>query len=171
MFVDQISARAHLILQHKRPYFDEKQGIWRFRLLYEGHADNLITDAGRRIIHTLVYGTSAQKTSASAGVGLNYIGLSNDGTAPAASDTSLTGELVGSGLGRAQGTVVLPVAAGTITSIARTFTYTGGSAQQVQKAALFDNPSGGNMAHELLFTQRTLATSDTLTLTFNVTLT
>lgn len=171
MFVDKLSARAHLIFQHKRPYFDEKQGIWRSRLLYEGHADNIVTDAGRRIIHTLIYGTSAQKTSASAGVGLNYIGLSNDGTAPAAGDTTLAGELVGSGLVRAQGTVVLPTGSGVITSIGRTFTYSGGSSQQVQKAALFDNPSGGNMAHELLFTQRTLATNDTITLTFNVTLT
>jgi hypothetical protein len=171
MYADQLSARAHLKIQHHRPYFDAEKGLWLQRLLDEDEAKNIITDAGRRLIHTLVYGTSAQKTTASAGVGLNYIGLSNDGTSPAAGDTALTGEISGNGLTRALGTVTLPTGSGTITTISRVFTYSGGGTQSVQKAALFDAASSGNMAHELLFTQRTLATSDTLTLTFNITLT
>lgn len=172
MFAERLSARAHLKIQHHQAYdFDEKSGLWQYRLLHEGEAWNLITDAGRRLVHTLIYGTSAQKTTASAGVGLYYIGLSNDAAAPAAGDTALAAELVGNGLTRVAGTVTLPTGSGTITSVSNVFTYTGGGTQQVQKSALFDAASSGNMAHELLFTQRTLATNDTLTLTFNITLT
>jgi hypothetical protein len=139
-------------------------------LLNEEKIGNLVTDAGRVAIHTYIYGTTAQRTSEGlSGTGFNYIALSNDGTAPAAGDTSLTGELSADGLGRAQGTVTLPTGSGTITTVENEFTYTG-SSQAVQKTALFDDSSGGKMAHEILFTQRTLSNGDTLTLTFSITL-
>jgi hypothetical protein len=83
----------------------------------------------------------------------------------------LTTELFGNGLTRALGTVTLPTGSGTITTIAKQFTYTGGTNQSVQKTALFDASTGGNMAHEILFTQRLLVINDTLTLTFSITLT
>ncbi len=166
-------ARAKLHVSHARPYdFDEKRGIYLYRTVDESESFNLVTNAGRVGIHTYIYGTSTQRGAASpvvASVGLNYIGLSNDSGVAAAGDTTLASELSGSGLDRVQGTVTLPTGSGTITTIATTFTFSGAS-QAVQKTALFDAASVGRMAHEILFTQRTLTTNDTLTLTFQITL-
>lgn len=168
-----ITARALLKIRHNRAIdFDEKLGIWVYAKGEEEESGNILTDAGRVTLHTFVYGTSAQRITAGLGAGgLNFIGLSNNASVPAAVDTSLASELSGNGLSRVQGTVSLPTGSGIITSIQHIFTYTGGSSQGVQKTALFDAASGGNMAHEILFTPRTLATNDTLTLTFNITLT
>lgn len=169
----RIQARAVLEVRHERPFdYDEARGVWLYRRVDDDERyENILTNAGRVTIHTFIYGTSAQRASAALGAGLNYVGISDNGVVPAAGDTSLAGELTADGLGRAQGTVTLPVGAQTVTQVLRQFTYTGGTPQGVQKAALFDAPSGGHMAHELLFNQRILNTSDTLTLIFNVTVT
>lgn len=171
MFTESHQVRARCKIQHHVAYdYDEKRGLWLYRLESEEEIGNLITDAGRRTVHTFIYGTAAQRVAASLGAdGLTYVALSNDGGSPAAGDTSLTGELSGNGLTRAQGTPTLPTGAGTITTVSKQFTYSGVT-QAVQKTALFDAASGGNMAHEILFTQRTLNTSDTITVTFQVTL-
>lgn len=164
--------QARVRVRHEEAYdYDEKRGLWLRRLAFEDDFLNLVTDGGRRTIHTYIYGLAADRTAASLGPdGLSYIGLSDDATAPGASDTTLTAELSGNGLTRTQGSVTLPVGAGTTTTVSNQFTYTGGPLQGVQKTALFDASSGGNMAHELLFTQRVLATNDTITITFSVTI-
>lgn len=173
MLTESYRVRAVCKIRHEEAYdYDETRGIWLRRLASEEEVGNLILDGGRVAIHTYIYGTSAQRTSAGlSGTGLNWIALTNDGSAPGASDTTLTAELVGNGLTRAQGAVTLPTGSGTITSVAHMFTYSGGPTQGVQKTALFDAASSGKMAHEILFTQRLLNTSDTLTLTFQVTAT
>lgn len=165
--------RAVCKIRHEAAYdFDEKRGIWLHRLVSEEEAGNLILDGGRVAIHTYIYGTSAQRTSAGlSGTGFNFIGLSNDAVAPAAGDTTLASELVGNGLTRALGTVTLPTGAGTISTVVKVFTYTGVSVQGVQKTALFDAASAGKMAHEIAFTQRLLNQNDTITMTFQITAT
>lgn len=168
-----LSVRASVTVAHYKAYaFDPSTGLYLRRLVSEEKKFNLVTDAGRVGIHTYIYGTAAQRAAASpvvSNVGLNYIALSNDGSAPANGDTSLTGELSGDGLSRVQGTVTLPTGSGTVTTISHTFTYAGVS-QAVQKTALFDASSGGRMAHEILFTSKTLTTGDQLTLNFEITL-
>ena len=172
MLAEKFHVRALCRIQHHQAYdYDEGRGLWLRRLVFEEEVGNLVTDAGLVAIHTYIYGTAAQRTAAALGVdGLSYIGLTNDAGAPAGGDTTLTGELSADGLARAAGTVTLPTGAGTITTVHHEFTYSGGVAQGIQKTALFDAGSGGNMAHELLFTQRTLNTSDTITITFQITL-
>ncbi len=167
-----LRARAIVKIRHEKAYdFDSKRGIWLRRLESEEEVGNIVTNPGRVAIHTYIYGTPAQRIAEGlSGTGLNYIALSNDGAAPAAGDASLTGELLADGLERVQGTVVLPTGAGTITTVEHEFTYTGAPAQNVQKTALFDAAAAGKMAHEILFTQRTLNNGDTITLTFSVTL-
>lgn len=169
----RLTARAVLKIRHRRRYdYDEKRGIWLYKKVDEDEeVGNILTDAGRRTLHTFIYGTAAQRATASLGAGMHFIGLSNDGTAPAASDSSLAGELSGDGLDRVEGTVTLPTGANTLTTVENVFTYSGGPDQDVQKTALFDAAVGGNMAHEVLFTQRTLATTDTLETVFEITLT
>ena len=168
-----ITARAFLKVRHDQAYdYDEKRGIWLYNRGSEEEVGNILTDAGRIAIHTYIYGSAGQRTTASLGPdGLSYIGLTDDASAPVGADTTLAGELSGNGLDRVQSAVTLPTGTGTITSLLHQFTYTGGSTQGVQKTALFDASSGGSMAHEILFTQRNLATNDTLTVTFNITLT
>lgn len=169
---ESYSVRAVCEIRHEVAYdFDKKSGIWLRRLESIEEVGNLILDGGRVAIHTYIYGTTAQRISAGLGTGFNYIALTNDSSSPLAGDVTLASELVGNGLTRAQGTVTLPVGAGTITSISHMFTYVGGITQGVQKTALFDAASSGKMAHEILFTQRLLNTNDTLTLTFNITAT
>lgn len=172
-----LKARARVRVHHERAYdYDDAHGLYLYKQVDEDEeVDNLVTDAGRVTLHTFIYGSSAQRSAASLGTGMYWIGLSDDATAPAAGDTALTGELTALGLARADassvGTITLPTGSGTITTISNQFTFTGAT-QGVQKTALFDaaNP-GGNMAHEIQFTQRTLFTNDTLTLTFSITLT
>ena len=166
MYIQQavVVPRAHCSIKVSRAYdYDEKTGLYVYRDEEAVEALNEITNAGRIQLHTFIYGTSSRTN------GLNYIGLSNDGTATAATDTSLTSELSGSGLTRAQGTVTLPTGSGNQTTIQKVFTYLGGGSQAIQKTALFDQASGGTMVHEILFTQRTLFTNDTLTTTFTLT--
>ena len=167
-----LAPRATVSIHQERPYdYDEARGLWLYRTVDEDEqVHNLVTDAGRVTVHTYIYGTSAQRAAANLGAnGLSYIGLTNDAGVPAAGDTALAGELSGSGLTRAAGVVTLPVGAGTITTIQHVFTFTGAS-QGVQKSALFDATTFGNMAHEVQFTQRLLFTNDTLTLTYAITL-
>ena len=167
-----ITARAFLTVRHDQAYaYNEKRGIWLYKCGPEEEVGNILTDAGRVAIHTYLYGSAGQRTTASLGPdGLSYIGLTDDASPPVDGDTSLTGEISGNGLSRVQSAVTLPTGTGAITSLQHQFTYTGGAAQGVQKTALFDASSGGNMAHEILFTQRILATNDTLTVTFNISL-
>jgi hypothetical protein len=165
--------RAKALIQHAQAYdFDERSGLYVYRVVDEQEAWNLVTDGGRVAIHTYIYGTSAQRSAASlSGTGFNNIALSNDAAAPAAVDTTLAGELSGNGLTRAAAdSVTLASGAGTTTTLQKIFTYTGGSSQAVQKTALFDALSAGRMAHEISFSQRTLFTNDVLTVTYSISL-
>lgn len=153
--------KARVTIRH------ERAGV----LLSEETRWNTVTDAGRRQIHTYIYGGGSQRLGL--GGGLNYIGLSNDAAVPGSGDTTLTGELTNlatPGLGRSQGTVTLPTGSGTSTVITNAFFYTGVSSQAVQKAAIFDAASGGVMAHEIQFSPRTLFPDDTLTISYTITI-
>lgn len=166
--MQHITARATLKLRHDRARFDEATGLWTYDRGEEETYRNILTDAGRVTIHTFIYGKAADRVAASLGSGLHFIALSPDGTFPDVADTTLPGELVADGLERVEGTVTLPTGSGTETLITNSFTYTGVASQVVQKTALFDAISGGNMAHEILFTQKTLATNDVLNFTFSI---
>lgn len=166
MFTETIKARAKVRIHHERAYdFDEKTGLWHYKPAGEDEeAFNILTDTGRVQLHTFAYGTLPRSN------GFNYIALTNDATPPAATDTVLTSELVGNGLTRVQGIVALPVGSGNVTTVTNIFIYTGLLAQGVQKTALFDSPAAGVMNHEIAFTPRVLATNDTFSVTFSITL-
>jgi hypothetical protein len=161
--------RAKVRIHQERAYdFNEKTGLYLYKPVGEDEeAHNIITNTGRVQLHTQVYATGGILTN-----GFNWIGLTNDATVPAAADASLTAELTGFGLDRAQGVVTLPVGLGNQTTIVHTFTFTGGGSQGIQKTALFTQagpPVAGVMNHEIAFTQRVLFTLDTISVTFTVT--
>lgn len=160
--------RAHVRVEHRRPtrwacvdgvHVPDKTS---YELLSEDESWNLITNAGRDFLHQQGYATSGLGAN-----GLNYIALSNDTVTETSSSTTLSNEITLNGLGRAQGTVAHTAGTNT-TTVAFTFTATG--AQAAQKAALFTASSSGTMNHVLGFTQRSLQSGDTLTVTFTITL-
>lgn len=165
--VDHIPlARAAATLVHRRPT----------RFLADGSADptsyvqvgdietvfNVIPTVGRDYLHLQGYATTGLGAN-----GFNWIALSNDTLTETTASTVLSTEIVANGLTRAQGTYAHTVGTA-ITTIDKTFTATG--AQSCQKAALFTASTAGIMNHALAFTQRNLITSDTIQVTFTITL-
>ena len=130
--------------------------------IYHNEQHTLITNAGKDFI-------SAQIGSNTTGSnGANYIALTTDATAPAATDTTLTGEINSGGLSRAQGTYAHTAGTNTFT-ISKTFTASA-TQTNVQKAGLFTASSSGTMMAENTFTAVSLASGDQLTITWTITL-
>ncbi len=128
--------------------------------------DNLLTNGGRDEIHVDMYTTTSKS-----GSGFNYIGLSENASAPNASDTSLTGEITTNGLARIQATTRSHTTGTNTSTIQHTFTASG-AFTAVQKAALFDDagpPVNGVMGHENTFTPVALQTNDQLQVTWTIT--
>lgn len=125
---------------------------------------NLLTNGGRDLFHAQCY------TNTSAGTrGSGFIALSTDTTAPSTSDTTLTGEITTGGLGRADATTKTHTN-GTNTTVLQ-HTYTASATHTaVQKCAMFNAASSGTMTHENTFTPVTLQSSDTLQITWTLTL-
>lgn len=135
-----------------------------YTLIADEEVHNLITTAGRDQLHLQSFGTTGLATN-----GFNYIALSNDALTETTASTTLSNEIAANGLTRAQGTV--SHTSGTnVTTISKTFTCAT-SAQSARKAALFTASSGGVMNHPIAFpTQRNLAVSDLLLITYTISL-
>jgi hypothetical protein len=145
-------ARAIGVVEHRRGDV----------LLSREVVKNVKTTVGIDFNHTQAYSTTPL------GNGLNYIALSNDALTETSASTTLSNEIVGNGLQRAQGTFAHTPGTTTCT-ISHLFTCNPG-AQSAQKAALFNLAAGGVMHHVLSFTQRNLLPGDTITLSFTITL-
>ena len=125
---------------------------------------NLLTNSGRDWMHAQVY------TDTSAGTrGAGYIGLSSNTGTPAATDTTLAGEITANGLQRIDAGTKTHTAGTNSTTIQHTFTASAVHTAVV-KASLFNAASNGFMAHINTFTAVTLQASDTLQVTWTVTL-
>lgn len=125
---------------------------------------NLLTNSGRDWMHGQVYTNTAAGDR-----GAGYIALTTDATSPSASDTTLTSEITTGGLARADATTKTHSSGTNTTTIQHTFTASA-THTSVQKAALFNASSSGTMAHENTFTPVTLQSSDTLQVTWTLTL-
>jgi len=140
----------------------------------EGRADeqvlcknkpNLLTNGGRD------YAIAQFYTNTSAGgVGMNFIALTVNTAAASASSTLLTGEIETNGLERALATTISHSSGTNSTTLAKTFTASG-THTAVQKSGTFNQLAvGGTIGHEAVFTPVTLASSDTLAVTWTLTL-
>ena len=141
--------------------------------------DNAILSEGENCIARDLFGTGAG-TSCTADPGVfDVIGLDDTTTVGSSQDAlTLPSELTGNGLDRAAGTVSSQQEAtgggGTnIARIANTFTYTGGPAQSVLAAGLFNDTASASSA---IFAMKnfpssvTLNTSDQLTVNWDITI-
>jgi len=125
---------------------------------------NLLTNGGRDFIHAQAYTNTAAGTQ-----GSRYIAVSTDTGSPAAGDTTLTGEISTNGLGRAAATTNTHSAGTNTSTLGITYTASG-THTAVQKSALFNASSSGTMTHENTFTSVTLASGDSLQVTWTLTL-
>ncbi|TLY07104.1 MAG: hypothetical protein E6K88_07255 [Thaumarchaeota archaeon] len=129
--------------------------------IYHSEQHNLITTAGMDFI--------AKQLGDTLGLGINganYIALTTDSTAPAATDTTLTSEITTNGLTRTQGTYAHTAGTDNWT-VSKTFTATG-SFTGVQKAGLFTLAAVGTMMAENTFASVNLANGDQLTITWTI---
>ncbi len=111
-----------------------------------------------------VMGNSTQPVSA------RWIALTTNATAPAAGDTTLTGEITTGGLGRAAGTYAHTAGVASYT-ISNTFTASA-THTAVAKAGLFTAITTGTMAFStLLSSTASLESGDTLAITWTINLT
>ena len=124
---------------------------------------NLRTDVGKDYVADSLGKTSSRPAVA------EYMALTENGTAPAAGDTTLTSEITTNGLQRAVATYAHTVNT-TLYTLSKTFTASG-SFSTVQKEALFNAagpPPAGTMFVENTFTSTALASSDQLTVTHTI---
>lgn len=125
-----------------------------------GVTPNLITDAG---VDALA--TAHQSTAFRA----DYMAVSNNATAPSASDTTLTGELSSNGFNRAQATYAHTNGTSTLT-LTKSWTATG-TVSGIHKMGLFSASSGGTLVYETAFsTDANVTADDTLEVTDTITI-
>ena len=125
---------------------------------------NLLTTDGRDFFHDQVY------TNTTAGTrGANFIALTTDDTGAAAGDTTLPDEIATGGLERAVATGITHTNDTNVTTLVKTFTASA-THTAVQMSGTFNASSGGILAHEAVFTAVTLVSSDTLQVTWTLTL-
>lgn len=138
--------------------------------------DNIVTNVGRSCAAMEIFGQATTNTTGSqqtmcggggANSGLfNYVGIGTSGTAEAVGDTSITG-----GLTRAQDAGVGLVNGTNTIAIIQPAAFTG-IAATIQEAGLFDagGTSGGHMFARKTFTSIVLTASDSLTVTWRISL-
>ena len=126
---------------------------------------NLLTLDGRDLFHAQCYTNTSNGTR-----GAGYIALTTNTTAPADTDTALTGELAASGFTRADATTKSHTNDTNSTTIEHTFTASG-TVSAINKSGTFNNASGATLCHEAAFgTTASLISGDTLKVTWTLNL-
>jgi hypothetical protein len=147
--------RKHVVVDAEACAADPTTVFWRET------THNLLTNAGKDVIASAVSNTATQAAAC------NYIALTNTAITPAVGDTTLSGEIASNGLSRAQATYAHTGGTSTYTLV-KTFTAT--ATQASQAAGVFNASSSGSMCFENTYTQVTLNNTDTLTVTWTITL-
>ena len=126
---------------------------------------NLLTNGGRD------YAIAQFYTNTSAGsVGCNFIALTSDSSGADATDTALPSEITTGGLARALATTIDHTGGTNSTTLNKIF-IASATHTAVQMSGTFNQLAvGGTLAHESTFTSVTLASSDTLSVTWTLTL-
>ena len=121
---------------------------------------NLLTTDGRDFYHAQVLTNTAAGTR-----GSGFLAVTTDAGAPAAGDTTLTGEISTGGLARADATTKTHTDNTNSTTIEHEWTASG-THTAVVKCAMFNASSAGIMTHEGTFTSASLISGDKLKVTY-----
>ena len=126
---------------------------------------NLLTNGGRD------YAIAQFYTNTSAGgVGCNFIALTSDSSGADATDTALPSEITPGGLARSFATTIAHTGGTNSTTLNKIF-IASATHTAVQMSGTFNQLAvGGTLAHESTFTRVTLPSSDTLSVTWTLTL-
>lgn len=125
-----------------------------------GVTENLITDAGIDAVATAHQGTAFRA---------DWMAVSNNASAPSASDTTLTGELSSSGFDRDNSTYAHTPGASTLT-LTSSWTATG-TVANIHKMGLFTASTSGTLVYTTAFSvDASVTADDTLEVTDTVTL-
>lgn len=147
-----------IVMRTLKPFGNYSE--WQFH----DKSNNLLTDAGRDLMHNVTLQASSQPT------GGQYIALTANTGAPADTDTALTGELTGTNLARALATYA-HTAGATTSTLVHTFTNSTGSAvAAIVKSGVFNASSGGTLLFVNTFTTVTLQALDQLQVTWTITI-
>jgi hypothetical protein len=125
---------------------------------------NLLTLDGRDLFHAQCYTNTSNGTR-----GAGFVAVTTDTGNPATSDTTLAGELSGSGFARADATTKTHTNDTNSTTIEHTFTASG-TVNSIVKSGTFNNASSTTLCHEATFTSASLITNDTLKVTWTLNL-
>jgi hypothetical protein len=149
----------------------DENGQAKYRLETPQVQYNARVNAGAAVQASVMSGTTLGGVSSPAVP--KYIALSTTSLTPAMGDTTLSGETAVAGVARAVGTIQNYVAPASLDAAAsydiyKLFTLTGGGLT-INSSALLDAASTGNMFAEAnLASAATLATNDTLAITWTV---
>jgi hypothetical protein len=127
---------------------------------------NLMTNDGRDRIHALAY----TLTSLSGNAGFNYFVASTNATAPAATDTAVTGEITTNGLARTQANNGITHTTGTNSTLLSQLWTASGSFTAVQKIGLLNASSTGTLGHEGTISSTDLVSGDKLQVDYTLNL-
>lgn len=139
-------------------YFEikDKNGV----LKDKWSVNNIVTNAGKAQLALLAGDSTATP--------FTYIALGTSTTAVAATDTTLTAEIVDTGLQRVSGTVsrVTTTVSNDTYQVTKTFTATG--SKTVEEVGVFNASSAGTMLSHALTGSKSLSNLDTLAVTYQL---
>lgn len=125
------------------------------KLIDSWEVDNLVTNAGFAQLALLAGDASATP--------FTYIAVGTSATAPAAANTTLTAEIIDSGLARAAGTVSRTTTTITNDTYQITYTWTASGSKTIEEVGVFNASSGGTMLSHALTTSKSVDADQTLT--------
>ena len=125
-----------------------------------GWIKNVITNAGKAQVALLMGDATA--------VPFTYLAVGTSTTAVAATDTTLTAEIVDTGLARHAATVSRVTTTVTNDTLQLTYTWTASGSKTVEEAGIFNDPTAGTMLGHALTTSQVMANGQSLTLTYQV---
>lgn len=122
--------------------------------------ENLVTNAGFAQLALLAGDASATP--------FTYIAVGTSATAPAVTDTTLTAEIVDTGLARVAGTVSRVTTTVTNDSYRITTTWTASGSKTIEEVGVFNASSAGTMLSHALTTSKAVSNGETLTGTYTL---
>ena len=122
--------------------------------------ENLVTNAG--FAHLALLAGDASATP------FTYLAVGTSTTAPAVTDTTLTAEIVDTGLARVAGTVSRVTTTVTNDTYRVTTTWTASGSKTIEEVGVFNASSAGTMLSHALTTSKAVTNGETLTGTYSL---
>lgn len=134
----------------------ERNGV----ILSDETINNIVTNAGKAQLALLTGDATATP--------FTYIAVGTSATAVAATDTTLTAEIIDSGLARAVGTVTRITTTTTNDTYQVSYTFTATGTKTVEEVGIFNASSAGTMLSHALTGTKSVVNNDILTIIYQL---